>query len=119
MTEDTVYADGFEVRNAWSLGDSTSIPNELLQDGGLSLVSKGIYGLMRSSRPGTKWSAGKIESLAPEGRRVVSAALRELKEAGWVTFKQVPTGVSTRPFLPVYTTHATKAVNPQSGDSSG
>ena len=102
----------FTIEQTWSPQDWTSIPNQLSQDPRMSYAAKGVYLTMKSARPGTSWSVGKIESMGTEGRRVVTGALRALREAGWVTMHRLPTGNPKAPFRVVYRVHSKTCQDP-------
>lgn len=77
-----------ELDDAWNEPGWTSVPNTLICDVRLSLKARGLAAYLISIA-GTQASAESIAKANNCGRDQVSAALRELKQHGYLTREQV------------------------------
>ena len=67
-------------------------PIELLKDKNISMKAKGLFAFMQYKPDGWIFTIDSIADQVKEGRWMVYAALKELKDFGWVTYHKQNTG---------------------------
>jgi hypothetical protein len=66
-----------------------SVPNDLLNDKGMSLKAAGLYAYIQSKPEGWNFSIKGIQTQNLDGKDSIASAVKELEDSGWLEREQV------------------------------